>query len=67
MGRQHQKKRRMTIRQTQKRQAKLSKLRQKYDKASASSKKDQIIEQVLKIAPGLSKEKFLKPLKNKEK
>jgi hypothetical protein len=67
MGRQHRKKRRMSIRQRQKRQKKLAKLREKYSKADSQTEKDQILKKVYKISPQLTKEEFEKPLKNKEK
>ncbi|MFC1710982.1 DUF6800 family protein [Patescibacteria group bacterium] len=63
MGRDHSKKRQMTIRQKQKRRQKLAKLRSVYVKSDSSSKKEQILEKVLKIAPKLSPEEFLKSLK----
>jgi hypothetical protein len=64
MSRKHSKRRRMVIRQKQNRQAKLKKLRADYAKAATTSKKDQILTKVVKIAPWLTEEEFLAPLKN---
>jgi len=66
MGRQHSKRRSMKIRQKQKRSKKLSRLREEYGKAS-TGKKEQILKKVFKLAPWLTKEKFLEPVKNKKK
>jgi len=63
MGREHRKRRRTVIRQKQNRQAKLKKLRTAYAKAKTTSKKDQILSKVAKVAPWLSEEQFLAPLK----
>lgn len=63
MGREHRKRRRMVIRQKQNRSAKLKKLRADYAKADTTSKKDQILAKVAKVAPWLSEEDFLAPLK----
>lgn len=56
----------MKIRQKQKRSRKLKKLRQAYDESNKVTEKNQILDKVAKIAPWLSKEEFLAPLKNKK-
>jgi ABC-type Fe3+-citrate transport system substrate-binding protein len=66
MGRQHSKRRKMAIRQKQKRSRKLSKLREDYIIAS-SGKKEQILKKVNKIAPWLTEEQFLEPIKKQGK
>jgi len=66
MGRQHAKRRSMKISQAQKRRKKLGKLRRAYGKTDSETKKEQILEKVFKIAPWLSKEKFLEPLQKEE-
>ena len=67
MGKQRLKKRRMKIRQKQKRQQKLAKLRQEYAAAKNDRQKEKALKKVFKIAPWLTKESFLKPIKNKKK
>jgi hypothetical protein len=64
MGREHKKRRRMKIRQKQKRQKKLAKLREKYLAANMDSERKEVLEKVYKIAPWLTKEKFLEPIKD---
>jgi hypothetical protein len=66
MGRERKKRRTMKIRQAQKRRAKLARLRKKYQAAVMDSDKERILEKVFKIAPYLSKEEFLKPIKEKK-
>ena len=63
MGRTSPKRRKLTIKQQQKRQKKLAKLRRLYLKASSSKEKEKILIKVFKLAPWLSKEEFLKPAK----
>lgn len=67
MGREHQKKRRMSIRQNQKRKEKLSKLRVKYVKADNQSEKDQVWEKVHKLSPEITRDEFEKPIETAEK
>ena len=57
----------MTIRQKQQRKAKLKKLRQRYAAAKDTIEKEQIWQKVVKIAPWLTKEQFLAPLKQAAK
>ena len=54
------------IRRKRKRREKLRKLREKYKLAKTQNEKDKILEKVWKIAPWISKEEFLSPLKQKE-
>ena len=61
MGRQHKKRRSMIIKIKKKRQTKLKKLRQQY--AEGKKDKDRILEKAAKIAPCLTKEEFLEPVK----
>jgi len=67
MAREHRKKRRMQIRQRQKRARKLAKLREKYAKSKTSRAQEEILKKVFKIAPWLSKEQFLEPVEDKIK
>ena len=68
MGREHKKRRRMVIRQSQKRKLKLKKLRQAYVRTEDNAKKEQLLAKVFKLAPWLTKEEFLQPVaKIKEK
>ncbi len=57
----------MKIRQAQKRRVKLAKLRKKYQAAKNESEKDLILAKVFKIATWLTKEEFLKPVKEAKK
>ena len=66
MGRQHSKRRSMVIRIKRKRRIKLGLLRGKYQKADFDSDREKIWEKVLKIAPWLTKEEFLKPINEKK-
>ena len=66
MGREHRKRRQLKIKQTKKRQAKLTKLRKAYTNAKDSGKKEQILEKVFKLTPWLSKEEFLKVIEEKK-
>ena len=59
------KRRRFQIRQRQKRREKLRKLREKYTKARSEKERETVLEKVFKIAPWLSKEEFLEPVKDK--
>jgi hypothetical protein len=59
MGRVSATKRKMAIRQVQKRQKKLAKLRQNFLAAKNSLEKEKILEKVQKIAPWLTQRKFL--------
>lgn len=54
-----------TIEKRRKRREKLKKLREKYLLAKTKEEKERILEKVRKIAPWLSEEKFLAPLKKK--
>lgn len=63
MGKEDPKRRSMKIRQAQKRAKKLAKLRQLYIKTTDKKEKEKILEKVFKIAPWLTEEEFLKPLK----
>ena len=56
-------KRSLQIRIRRKRKQKLKKLRQKYAEAQTISEKERILEKVKRIAPWLSREEFLAPLK----
>ncbi|PIS08797.1 hypothetical protein COT75_04935 [Candidatus Beckwithbacteria bacterium CG10_big_fil_rev_8_21_14_0_10_34_10] len=53
----------MSIRTKNKRQLKLAKLREKYQKTSSGTEIEKILAKVKKIAPALTKEEFLKHLK----
>jgi len=64
MGREHKKRRSMKIKQAQVRHAKLKKLRKKYVLAKNESEKELIWEKVSKVAPWLTKEEFLKAVKD---
>lgn len=66
MGRSHSKRRKMTIRIKQKRRKKLAKLRQAYIEAKNKEEKEKVLEKVFQIAPWLTKEEFLSPLKKKD-
>lgn len=57
------KKRTIRIRIRKKRKRKLTKLRQEYLAAKNNEKKDKILEKIKKIAPWLSQENFLTPIK----
>ncbi len=57
----------MQIKIKQKRKKKLAGLRQKYLKASFSQDKNKILKKVQKLAPWLTKEGFLAPIKEKSK
>lgn len=63
MGKEDPKRRSLKIKQAQKRGKKLAKLRQLYLEAKTNQEKEQIWEKVFKIAPWLSEEEFLRPLK----
>ncbi|MGE4554913.1 MAG: DUF6800 family protein [Candidatus Paceibacterota bacterium] len=52
------------LRQKRKRKQKLKKLREKYILAKTQEEKEKILEKVFKIAPWLTEEEFLKPLRN---
>lgn len=58
--------RRFEIRKKQKRKRKLKKLRELFAKAKSKKEKEKILEQVSKIAPFLTEEEFLIPLKEKK-
>jgi len=63
MGKEDPKRRSLKIKQAQKRAKKLARLRQLYAKAKTEQEKEKVLERLFKIAPWLSKEEFLKPLK----
>jgi len=63
MGKKDPKRRSLKIKQTQKRAKKLARLRQLYAKAKTEQEKEKVLENLFKIAPWLSKEEFLKPLR----
>ena len=54
-----------TIEKRRKRREKLKKLREKYLLAKTKEEKERILEKLRKIAPWLSEEGFLAPLKKK--
>jgi len=54
-----------TIEKRRKRREKLKKLREKYLLAKTKEEKERILEKLRKIAPWLSEEEFLAPLKKK--
>jgi hypothetical protein len=64
MGKGSPKRRKFEIRKAQKRSQKLAKLRLLYTKANSPKEKEKILEKVFKISPWLTKEEFLKPIKN---
>jgi hypothetical protein len=45
------------------RRARLKQLRERYAKAKTSAEKDKIMEKVSRVAPSLSSEQFLAPIK----
>lgn len=57
------KRRKFQIRAKNKRKKELKKLRSQYLKAKTNSEKEKILEKVSRISPLLSKEEFLKSLK----
>lgn len=63
MGRSNPKRRKMKIQQKQKRQEKLGKLRQEYVKNASKTARKRILDKVYKLAPWLTKEQFLEPVK----
>jgi hypothetical protein len=63
MGRSNPKRRKMKIQQKQKRQKKLGKLREKYVESGSKTRRKKILDKVFKLAPWLTKEKFLEPVK----
>jgi len=65
MGKVNPKRRSFEIKKKQKRRKKLAKLRKKYSQAKTEVEKQKILEKVNRLAPYLSKEEFLKPLKAK--
>lgn len=54
--------RKFQIKKRQKRQRKLKDLRKRYSEAKTKAKKDRILRKVFKVAPYLTKERFLEPL-----
>jgi hypothetical protein len=54
-----------TIEKRRKRKEKLKRLREKYLLAGTKEEKERILEKLRKIAPWLSEEEFLAPLKKK--
>jgi hypothetical protein len=67
MGRVSPTKRKMAIAQKRKKQKKLKKLRQKYLAAKTSEEKSSLLEKVYRLAPWLTKKKFLAPIKESQK
>jgi len=61
------KRRRFEIRKKRKRKIKIKKLREKYLNSSSEEERKKILEKVQKIAPHLTIEEFLKPIKDKLK
>ncbi len=53
------------IRKKRKRRKKLAQLRKKYLLAKTEAERNKILEKVARLAPWLSKDEFLAPLKNK--
>jgi len=53
------------LRQRRNRKQKLKKLREKFVLAKTKEEKEKILEKVFKIAPRLTEEEFLKPIKEK--
>jgi len=60
------KRRKFQIRLKQKRKMKLAKLRQDYLQAKTGNEKEKIWEKASKIAPWLSQEEFLAPVRKKK-
>jgi hypothetical protein len=58
--------RKTELHQRRKRKEKLRKLRSKYALAKTNQEKEKILEKVKRIAPWLSEEEFLEPLKKKQ-
>jgi len=58
--------RKTEIHQRRVRKEKLKKLRAKFALAKTSSEKEKILEKVKKVAPWLSEEEFIEPLKGKK-
>jgi hypothetical protein len=58
--------RKTEIHRRRKRREKLRKLRSRYSLAKTNQEKEKILEKVKRIAPWLSEEEFLEPLKNKK-
>lgn len=66
MSRINRKKRKVQLKTREKRKVKLAKLRQRYSAAESEVEKEKILEKARQLAPWLSREEFLAPIKNQE-